>query len=119
MIHQSVCSSEPANGGTSAIHGWCSLQVAMPHANLLAIAASTMQEVGSFARAHHRLGLHKYQLSDSIDVYLVKQVTVALQLLEDSLQDSIISLSFIWRPDSLNLTSSAALMQLVLPHAES
>ena len=97
-----------------SVGDWCDFNVSLPHVDWNVIASSHLEEVSNTASPPH-LRLPKYQLPQGIDVYLVEragQLPEALQLLTDSMEDSVISIDLEWKPDFVRDTSKVALMQL-------
>lgn len=109
--HVSACSNRAP---LCPVGEWCDFDVSLPHVNWNLIASSHLEEVSNTASPPH-LRLPKYQLPDGIDVYVVEragQLPEALQLLTDSMDDSVISIDLEWKPDFVRDTSKVALMQL-------
>ena len=109
--HVTACST---SAQPCSVGDWCDFDVSLPHVNWNVIASSPLEEVSNTDSPPH-LRLPKYQLPQGIDIYLVErpgQLPEALQLLADSMEDSVISIDLEWRPDFVKDTSKVALMQL-------
>lgn len=109
--HVSACST---SAQPCSVGDWCDFTVSLPHVNWNVVASSHLEEVSNTASPPH-LRLPKYQLPQGIDIYLVEranQLPEALQLLTDSMEDSVISIDLEWKPDFVRDTSKVALMQL-------
>ena len=111
--HVSACSISSQAAQPCSVGAWCGVDVSLPAVDWGAIASSRLQEIHNTASPH--LKLPKYQLAQGIDIYRVEaagQMPEALQLLRDSMKDSVVSIDLEWKPDFVRDTSKVALMQL-------
>ena len=96
------------------VSSWCNFAVSLPHINWNVVASARLEEC-THANSTKGRSLPHYQLPGGISIYIVDrraQISEALDILTDSMQDSLISIDLEWRPDYVRDTSKVALIQL-------
>lgn len=93
---------------------WCDFNVCVPHLEWSRVVLSPALETDSHLLPH-TARMPTYTLTDDVTVYVVEKaphVPEALNMLRDSMDDSLVSIDLEWKPDYVRDTSKVALMQL-------
>lgn len=102
------------NAKQTSVSHWCDFDVCLPHLEWSRVVLSPALQVEK-RLLPHPIRFPTYTLTNDVTVHVVEEaseVTEALRLLKDSMDDSMISIDLEWKPDYVRDTSRVALMQL-------